>query len=164
MIVLCCSETAFIIIMENLSPNHYQTPMMNFDQVKKSFIRNQKNAKNVLDINKEAGRMGDFKFIIYRRKLLLLLLTMQAKLVMTSLANLHAHFWNKVQDEERGGFWVLQRRLKHQGISPPLPLGCIHELYIQRLRLLMRPGDGSQRGFLNCGIRFKNQTQRISAD
>ena len=63
--------------------------------------------------------MGNFTFIIHRRKLLLLLLTMQAKLVMTSLANLHAHFWNKVQDEERGGFWVLQRRLKHQGISPP---------------------------------------------
>ena len=68
---------------------------------------------------------------------------MQAKLVMASLAKLHAHFWNKVQDEERGGFWVLQRRLKHKGKSPPPSPRCIHELYIQRLRLLTRPGDGS---------------------
>ena len=45
MIILCCSETAFIIIMENLSPNHYQTPMMNFDQVKKVLFEIRKMQK-----------------------------------------------------------------------------------------------------------------------
>ena len=34
---------------------------------------------------------------------------------MHSLAKLHAHFWNQDRSQERGGFWVLDRRLKHNG-------------------------------------------------
>ena len=34
---------------------------------------------------------------------------------MRCLAKLHAHFWNIDPNIERGGFWVLDRRLKHNG-------------------------------------------------
>ena len=34
----------------------------------------------------------------------------EAKLVLQSLARLHAHYWNKVTNEPRGSFWVLEKR------------------------------------------------------
>ena len=34
----------------------------------------------------------------------------EAKVVLESLAELHAHFWGKVEGVQRGGFWVLLRR------------------------------------------------------
>jgi len=67
-------ETAFIIVMEDLSPNYYQTPMMNRHQ---------------------------------------------AECVLKSMARLHAHFWGLGQESarERGGFWVLQKRLKYKEVE-----------------------------------------------
>ncbi len=35
----------------------------------------------------------------------------QMKAVLRALAHFHAHFWGKVPNEERGAFWVLDRRL-----------------------------------------------------
>jgi len=34
----------------------------------------------------------------------------EAKLVLDSLARLHAHYWNKVEGQPRGSFWVLEKR------------------------------------------------------
>eukprot|EP00088_Acartia_fossae_P049511 TRINITY_DN5457_c0_g1_i2.p1 TRINITY_DN5457_c0_g1~~TRINITY_DN5457_c0_g1_i2.p1 ORF type:complete len:272 (-),score=51.44 TRINITY_DN5457_c0_g1_i2:425-1240(-) len=65
-------ETSFILIMEDLTENYYQTPMMSREQ---------------------------------------------AESVMQSLARLHAHFWNQDRSQERGGFWVLERRLKRNEIE-----------------------------------------------
>ena len=58
-------DTSFSIIMEDLSQNYIQKPMMN---------------------------------------------TEEAKLVMNSLARLHAHYWNRVDQVPRGSFWVLEKR------------------------------------------------------
>ena len=34
----------------------------------------------------------------------------EAKLVLQSLARLHAHYWDKIPNEQRGSFWVLKKR------------------------------------------------------
>merc|ERR1712241_778201 len=34
----------------------------------------------------------------------------EAKIVMDSMARLHAHFWGIKKEAERGSFWVLERR------------------------------------------------------
>ncbi len=36
---------------------------------------------------------------------------------MKCLAKLHAHYWNIDPCIERGGFWVLEKRVKHNGKS-----------------------------------------------
>merc|ERR1711962_1294180 len=41
----------------------------------------------------------------------------QAELVLGSLALFHAHFWGMSPTEERGGFWVHQKRLKYQEVQ-----------------------------------------------
>ena len=58
-------DTSFSIVMEDLTEDYVQKPMMTEDE---------------------------------------------ARLVMDSLARLHAHFWNIEPQVERGSFWVLQRR------------------------------------------------------
>ena len=58
-------DTSFSIVMEDLTEDYVQKPMMTEDE---------------------------------------------ARLVMDSLARLHAHYWNIPAQVERGSFWVLQRR------------------------------------------------------
>ena len=58
-------DTAFSIVMQDLSDDYFQKPMMT---------------------------------------------EKEAKVVLESLAELHAHFWGKMEGVQRGGFWVLQRR------------------------------------------------------
>jgi len=65
-------ETSFILIMEDLNTNYYQTAMMN---------------------------------------------DKQAYSVMASLAKLHAHYWKLNPANQRGGFWVLNKRLKHKEVE-----------------------------------------------
>ena len=58
-------DTSFSIIMEDLTEDYLQKPMMTEDE---------------------------------------------AKIVMDSMARLHAHFWGIKEEAERGSFWVLERR------------------------------------------------------
>ena len=39
----------------------------------------------------------------------------EAQCVMDSLAKLHAHYWNSVEEVERGSFWVLEKRKAFPG-------------------------------------------------
>ena len=58
-------DTAFSIIMQDLSLDYFQKPMMT---------------------------------------------EKEARVVLESLADLHTHFWGKMEGVQRGGFWVLARR------------------------------------------------------